>query len=57
MAIFQIEGEELIEKEVGRQGDVGRIYLHKKYIGQRVKIIILNNHESGTSTLQGGEVK
>lgn len=45
MAIFQIEGEELIEKEVGRQGDVGRIYLHKKYIGRIVKIIIQKKDE------------
>lgn len=40
MAVFQIEGEELIEKEVGDAGGSGRIYIKKKYIGQNVKIII-----------------
>ena len=40
MAVFQIEGEELIEKEVGDAGGSGRIYIHRKYIGQNVKIII-----------------
>jgi len=41
MAVFQIEGEELIEKEVGDAGGSGRIYLNRKYIGQNVKIIIM----------------
>ncbi len=40
MAVFQIEGEELIEKEVGNAGGSGRIYINKKYIGQNIKIII-----------------
>ena len=40
MALFNIEGEEVIEKEVGNGGDSGRIYVNKKYIGKTVKIII-----------------
>ncbi len=40
MAIFQLEGEEVIEKEVGNGGDSGRIYINKKYIGMNVKIVI-----------------
>jgi len=54
MALFQIEGEELIEKEVGKQGEMGRIYLHKKYIGQLVKIVILKKEISGDNG--GGDV-
>lgn len=40
MAIFQLVGEEVIEKEVGNGGESGRIYINKKYIGLTVKIVI-----------------
>lgn len=40
MSIFKLEGEEVIEKEVGNGGESGRIYVHKKYIGLNVKIVI-----------------
>lgn len=56
MALFQIEGEELIEKEVGKQGEMGRIYLHKKYIGQLVKIVILKKEISGNNGSGGRDV-
>jgi len=55
MAVFQVEGEELIEKEVGKQGDSGRIYVHKKYIGQRVKIVILKKLMGCGDDRNGGE--
>ncbi len=44
MAIFQIEGEEVIEKIVGPGGTSAQIYLHKKYTGRRVKVVILSNN-------------
>lgn len=48
MSLFQIEGEEVIEKVVGPGGSSAQIYLNKKYVGRRVKVVILSdNGEKG----------
>jgi len=36
---FSVFGHEMIEKEVGRAGSSGRIYLPPHWIGKRVKIV------------------
>ncbi len=43
MGLFQIEGEEVIEKVVRNRprGSSAQIYLHKKYAGRHVKVVIL----------------
>ncbi|MDP2754625.1 MAG: DUF2080 family transposase-associated protein [Nitrospirota bacterium] len=59
MAIFQIEGEEVIEKEVGNGGESGRIYINKKYIGLNVKIVIPSGlrGNGGVKGDRGGELE
>lgn len=61
MAIFQLEGEEVIEKEVGNGGESGRIYINKKYIGLTVKIVIppdtVLRGNGGVQGGQGGELE
>lgn len=55
MAIFQLEGEEVIEKEVGNGGESGRIYINRKYIGRTVKIVIPpDTGLGGSEGVQGG---
>lgn len=46
MAVFQIEGEEVIDKTVRPRtsGSSSQIYLHKKYTGRRVKVVILSDN-------------
>lgn len=39
---FEIEGVEALEKTVVAQGTSGRVYLPARWIGHRVKIILLN---------------
>ena len=36
---FEVYGEEMVEKEVKRSGNSGRIYLSPHWIGHHVKII------------------
>ncbi|MFB6283522.1 MAG: DUF2080 family transposase-associated protein [Halobacteria archaeon] len=36
---YEVEGHEVLEKEVKEQGGVGRVYLPKEWIGGRVKIV------------------
>ena len=36
---FQVFGEEMIEKEVKRSGNNGRVYLRPDWVGKYVKII------------------
>ena len=36
---FEVHGEEMIEREVKRSGNSGRIYLPPDWIGKKVKII------------------
>ena len=58
MAVFQIEGEEVIDKLVGHRtsGSSSQIYLHKKYAGRRVKVVILSNNGDGRAmAVQGVE--
>lgn len=38
---FQVEGEEMLQKEVKQSGNSGRIYLPPTWVGKRVKIIRL----------------
>ena len=46
MSLFQIEGEEVIDKTVRPRisGSSSQIYLHKKYAGRRVKVVILSDN-------------
>jgi len=39
MRKFEVEGEELIEKEVKYGGGAGRIYVPKRWVGKRVVVI------------------
>ncbi len=56
MAVFKLKGEEVIEKEVGNGGESGRIYIHKKYIGKTVKIVIPSDIGlGGDEGVQGGK--
>ncbi len=55
MSIFQIEGEEVIEKVVGPGKFSGQIYVHKKYIGKLVKIVFPSNSGNGTGEDQGDQ--
>lgn len=50
MAIFQIEGEEIIDKTVRPRigGSSAQIYIHKKYTGKRVKVVILSGNGDGS---------
>lgn len=49
MAVFQIEGEEVIDKTVRpRTGSSAQIYVHKKYAGRRVKVVILSDNGDNT---------
>ncbi len=36
---FEVFGEEMIEKEVKRSGNSGRVYLPPEWVGKQVKII------------------
>ncbi len=36
---FEVFGEEMLEKEVKKSGNSGRVYLPPSWIGKRVKII------------------
>ena len=36
---FEVYGEEMIEKEVKRSGNTGRVYLPLDWVGKHVKII------------------
>ena len=36
---FEVFGEEMIEKEVKRSGNTGRVYLPPDWVGKHVKII------------------
>ncbi|NHJ01948.1 MAG: DUF2080 family transposase-associated protein [Candidatus Heimdallarchaeota archaeon] len=36
---FEVYGEEMLEKEVKKSGNSGRVYLPPSWIGKRVKII------------------
>ena len=36
---FEVFGEEMIEKEVKRSGNTGRVYLPPDWVGKNVKII------------------
>lgn len=36
---FEIYGEALLEKKVGKNGNCGRLYLPGDWVGHRVKII------------------
>lgn len=45
MATFTIEGEEIITKTVGDGGDSGRIYVHKSWKGELVKVVRLSRKE------------
>ncbi|MFQ6106125.1 MAG: DUF2080 family transposase-associated protein [Thermoplasmata archaeon] len=36
---FEVYGQEMIEKEVKRAGNSGRIYLPPDWVGKRVKIV------------------
>ncbi|NOQ53097.1 MAG: DUF2080 family transposase-associated protein [Thermoplasmata archaeon] len=36
---FEVYGQEMLEKEVKKSGNSGRIYLPPDWIGKRVKII------------------
>ncbi len=36
---FEVYGEEMIEKEVKRSGNSGRVYLPPEWVGKHVKII------------------
>lgn len=47
MAVFQIEGEEVIDKTVGPGGSSAQIYLNKKYVRRKVKVVILSENENG----------
>ncbi len=38
---FQVEGEEMLQKQVKQSGNSGRIYLPPTWVGKRVKIIRL----------------
>lgn len=49
MAVFKIEGEEVIDKTVRpRTGSSAQIYVHKKYAGRRVKVVILTDNGDNT---------
>ena len=39
---FEIYGQELMEKEVRRSGNSGRVYLPPHWIGHKVKIVKIN---------------
>ncbi len=49
MAVFRIEGEEVIDKTVRPRisGSSAQIYVHKKYAGRRVKVVILSDNGDG----------
>jgi len=36
---FEVYGEEMIEKEIKKSGNSGRVYLPPDWVGHRVKII------------------
>ncbi|TET89296.1 MAG: DUF2080 family transposase-associated protein [Methanomassiliicoccales archaeon] len=38
---FEVFGQEMIEKEVKRAGNSGRVYLPPDWVGKKVKIIRL----------------
>lgn len=59
MAVFQIEGEEIIDKTVRprRRGSSAQIYLHKKYTGRRVKVVILQDNGDDTLVRRGEGVE
>lgn len=40
--VFEIYGEEIVEKKVKPSGNSGRVYLPLPWVGSRVKIIRLN---------------
>lgn len=40
MAVFQVEGDQLIRKVVKPHGKSGRVYLEGKYTGQEIIIIL-----------------
>lgn len=58
MAVFTIEGEEVIIKTVGDGGFSGRIYVPKSWQGETVKIVRLSRLENRIDTGEniGGEV-
>lgn len=39
---FEVEGEEMLQKEVKQSGNSGRIYLPPTWVGKRVKIVRLD---------------
>lgn len=56
MAIFTIEGEEIIIKTVGDGGDSGRIYVPRSWLGETVKVVRLSSSivkEGGDKRVQG----
>lgn len=53
MAIFTIEGEEIIDKKVGNGGDSGRIYLPNEWIGETVKVVRLSRVKEKDAGDQG----
>jgi putative transposon-encoded protein len=38
---IQIEGYEMLEKQVNKSGNSGRVYVPIEWVGKRVKIILL----------------
>ena len=56
MAVFQIEGDEVIDKTVRPRtcGSSAQIYIHKKYTGRRVKVVILSDN-GGSTQVRSGE--
>ena len=56
MAVFQIEGEDIIDKIVRPRthGSSAQIYIHKKYTGRRVKVVILSDN-GGSTQVRSGE--
>jgi len=38
---IQLEGYEMLEKQVNKSGNSGRVYTPTEWVGKRVKIILL----------------
>ncbi|MFW9991075.1 MAG: DUF2080 family transposase-associated protein [Candidatus Odinarchaeota archaeon] len=44
---FMVKGFEMLEREVKRSGNSGRVYLPKDWIGKKVKIIRVSQLSKG----------
>ena len=42
---MEMEGYEIMEKEAEKGGNSGRVYVPKKWIGKKVRIILMEPYE------------